>query len=80
MPGTAGESYFIEIEAKGADGGDFLWGANPQTDGGEGATMKASFVVPGGSDLLVVVGSSGIDAPGSPGWRRWRWRDCRDHR
>ncbi len=67
IPGATGENFLIEIEAKGADGGDFLWGGNPQTDGGEGATMKASFVVPGGSDLLVVVGSSGFDAPGSPG-------------
>jgi len=67
VPGTSGQSYLIEIEAKGADGGDFLWGANPQTDGGEGATMKASFTISGGSDLLVVVGSSGFDAPGSPG-------------
>ncbi len=26
LPGTAAESYLIEIETKGADGGDFLWG------------------------------------------------------
>lgn len=67
VPGTSSESYVIEIEARGADGGDFLWGSNPQTDGGEGATLKGSFLVPGGSDLLVVVGASGLDAPGSPG-------------
>lgn len=67
IPGTAGENYLIEIEAKGADGGDFLWGGNPQTNGGEGATMKASFIVPGASNLLVIVGTSGLDAPGSPG-------------
>ena len=67
LPGTAAESYLIEIETKGADGGDFLWGSNPQTDGGEGATIKASYVIPGGSQLLVVVGASGFDAPGSPG-------------
>lgn len=67
VPGTAAENYIIEIETRGADGGDFLWGGNPQTNGGEGATLKGSFVVPGGSELLVVVGASGMDAPGSPG-------------
>lgn len=67
LPGDASQSYLIEIEARGADGGDFLWGSNPQTDGGEGALMKGSFIIPGGSNLLVIVGSSGLDAPGSPG-------------
>lgn len=67
VPGASGESYIIEIEVRGADGGDFLWGGNPQTDGGEGATLKGSFLIAGGSDLLVVVGASGFDAPGSPG-------------
>ena len=67
LPGGSSESYQIEIETKGADGGDFLWSGNPQTDGGEGATIKASFVIPGGSQLFIVVGTSGLDAPGSPG-------------
>lgn len=67
LPGSAADSYQIEIETKGADGGDFLWTGNPQTDGGEGATIKASFIIPGGSELLVIVGTSGLDAPGSPG-------------
>ena len=67
LPGTAAESHLVEIETKGSDGGDFLWSGNPQTDGGEGATIKASFLIPGGSDLLIVVGTSGLDAPGSPG-------------
>lgn len=66
-PGTSASSHLIEIEVKGGDGGDFIWSGNPQTNGGEGATMKGSFIVPGGSDLLVIVGSSGMDAPGSPG-------------
>ena len=67
VPGMASESFLIEIEARGADGGDFLWGSNPQVDGGEGATMGASYIVNGGDELFVIVGQSGFDALGSPG-------------
>ena len=67
VPGASSESFLIEIEARGGDGGDFLWGGNPQSDGGEGATMGASFVVNGGDELFIIVGESGFDALGSPG-------------
>ena len=67
VPGATSESFTIEIEARGADGGDFLWGGNPQSDGGEGATMGASFTVNGGDELFIIVGESGFDAFGSPG-------------
>lgn len=67
IPGTSGESYLIEVEVRGADGGDFLWGGNPQSDGGEGATLKASFNVNGADELFIIVGESGFDAIGSPG-------------
>ena len=30
IPGLATETFLIEIESRGADGGDFLWGSNPQ--------------------------------------------------
>ena len=67
VPGATTESFLIEIEARGGDGGDFIWSGNPQTDGGEGATMGASFVVNGGDELFIIVGESGSDALGSPG-------------
>ncbi len=67
VPGMSSETFLIEIEARGGDGGDFLWGTNPQTDGGQGATMGASFNVNGGDELLIIVGQSGFDAIGSPG-------------
>jgi hypothetical protein len=67
LPGTAADFHLVEIETKGADGGDFLWSGNPQNNGGEGATIKASYLIPGGSQLLIIVGTSGFDAPGSPG-------------
>lgn len=61
---TGSVSYIIEIEARGGDGGDFLWGTNPQTNGGQGATMKASFLVPASSELLIQIGESGFDGAG----------------
>ena len=67
IPGLATETFLIEVESRGADGGDFLWGGNPQVDGGEGATMGASFIVNGGDELFIIVGESGFDAIGSPG-------------
>lgn len=67
VPGASSESFLIEIEARGGDGGDFIWSGNPQSDGGEGATMGASFVVNGGDELFIIVGASGSDALGSPG-------------
>ncbi|MDF1696916.1 MAG: T9SS type A sorting domain-containing protein [Saprospiraceae bacterium] len=67
IPGAVSENYTVEIEVRGADGGDFLWGVNPQTDGGEGATLKGSFILQGGDELLIIVGQSGFDALGSPG-------------
>lgn len=67
VPGVPATSLLIEIEAVGADGGKFLWGSNPSTDGGQGASMKASFLVNGGDNLLIMVGEKGSDAIGSPG-------------
>ncbi len=67
VPGASSESFLIEIEARGGDGGDFIWSGNPQSDGGEGATMGASFIVNGGDELFIIVGESGSDALGSPG-------------
>jgi len=63
---TASANYIIEIEARGGDGGDFLWGTLPQTNGGEGATMKGSFLVPASSELLIQIGNSGFDGVGDP--------------
>lgn len=63
---TGSANYIIEIEARGGDGGDFLWGTLPQTNGGEGATMKASFLVPASSELLIQIGKSGFDGIGEP--------------
>ena len=58
-------NYIIEIEARGADGGDFVWGTLPPSEGGQGATLKASFLVPGASDLIVFLGGSGFDGSGT---------------
>ncbi len=67
IPGAPNETYTIEIEAEGADGGDFIWSGNPQSDGGSGAFLSARFEVSGGDELLIIVGQSGFDAIGSPG-------------
>lgn len=67
IPGQASEQFRIYISADGADGGDFLWGANPSSAGGAGASMAAEFTVSGGDQLFVIVGESGFDAIGSPG-------------
>ncbi|MGK0315655.1 MAG: hypothetical protein ACI86M_001887 [Saprospiraceae bacterium] len=62
---TDSANYIIEIEVRGADGGDFIWGSNPSSAGGQGANMKASYLVPASSELLVLVGASGLDGNGS---------------
>lgn len=67
IPGTAADSYTVQIEVRGGDGGDFLWSGNPQTDGGEGATMIGTFNLVGGDQLFIIVGESGSDGFGSPG-------------
>lgn len=67
IPGTAADTYVVEISTRGGDGGDFLWGSNPSSAGGSGATMSATFELKGGDNLFVIVGQSGFDAIGSPG-------------
>lgn len=67
VPGTASDQYTITIFADGADGGDFLWGSNPSSAGGQGASISGEWVVSGGDQLLIIVGQSGFDALGSPG-------------
>jgi hypothetical protein len=62
---TVSANYIIEIEVRGADGGDFIWGSSPPAAGGQGATMKASYLVPAASELLVLVGESGVDGTGA---------------
>ncbi len=61
---TESANYIIEIEVRG-DGGDFKWGTNPSSAGGQGAILKASYLVPASSDLFVLVGASGHDGTGS---------------
>ena len=67
VPGGSGDTYQIEIEVRGGDGGDFLWGVNPSSAGGAGATLRGAFTVHGGDQMMIVVGQSGFDAIGSPG-------------
>lgn len=67
IPGTAADTYEVEITTRGADGGDFLWGGNPPSAGGAGATMSATYDLKGGDQFFIIVGQSGFDALGSPG-------------
>jgi hypothetical protein len=66
IPGGPGDIYTIEIETLGADGGDYILNGNV-FPAGTGANMKASFIVNGGDELLVMVGESGSDPLGNPG-------------
>ncbi|MEM6316738.1 MAG: T9SS type A sorting domain-containing protein [Bacteroidota bacterium] len=53
----------MEIKARGADGGDFE--AKSNTEGGQGATVTATFSVSGGNVLTIIVGSKGQNRCGT---------------
>ena len=66
VPGAASDVFVIEIEASGANGGRGIFGG-PGALGGEGATITAQFSIPGGSELLVMVGEGGQQSFITPG-------------
>jgi len=65
VPGTNDIQYKIEISTKGADGAPYMLGGSEFAKGGEGAFMKASYIVNGGSELTIFVGGAGFTG-GSP--------------